>query len=71
MVRQRPERPNQIKGWDFPVRQRKLLISLTPHSPARLTTDLSEIVMSRRIIRTAGTCLFFLGTLAGPISFST
>ncbi|GGE36453.1 hypothetical protein GCM10011360_25280 [Primorskyibacter flagellatus] len=37
-VRQRPEKPNQIKGWDFPVRQRKPLISLTPHSPARLTT---------------------------------
>jgi hypothetical protein len=37
-VRQRPEKPNQIKGWDFPVRQRKPLISLIPHRPARLTT---------------------------------
>jgi hypothetical protein len=37
-VRQMPEKPNQIKGRGFLVRQRKPLISLTPHSPARLTT---------------------------------
>jgi hypothetical protein len=45
-VRQRPEKPNQIKGWGFPVRQCKPLISLTPHSPARLTTEppLAEII---------------------------
>ncbi|WP_204157078.1 hypothetical protein, partial [Tritonibacter mobilis] len=33
-VRQTPEKPNQFKGWGFPVRQSKPLISLTPHSPA-------------------------------------